>query len=186
MILKKLLMILLLGGLLLAPSFIAAQTVRIGVEGGYFMPSEQIFKDVYGSGGVCYGGNITFFVTSKISLEAGFNSYNQEGTVTNSTGKTTLGIQTIRLGGFYHFGNGKLVPRIGAGGIYSFVSEETPYGDFDDSGAGWFAGAGVDLQLSGSLYLGLEGLYQDTKITGDFGEVSIGGIVLLVNFKIGI
>lgn len=172
--------------LLWIPPGLSAQKLIFGIEGGYFMPSDSDLKDVYGSGGFLYGINGTLLITPNIAIEAGFNLFSIEGTITNSTENTTLGINNLRLGAFYNFGTGKLIPRVGAGMIYSMVKEENYFGQISESALGWFIGAGLDLRLGGSWLAGMEVIYHDVNMGGDFGDESLGGISLLFSFKLEI
>lgn len=150
------------------------------------MPGNTLFKDVYGSRGLCYGVNGAFFLGKSLSIQAGFNMYNADGTIPGSDEPTSLNLNTLRLGVFYHFDMKKFMPKIGAGAVYAMAKEENVFGEFSDSGTGFFAGTGFDYRLTGAFLIGAELLYHDAKIEGDFGDESIGGISLLLSLKVEI
>jgi len=172
--------------IVLCPPEAAAKIVTFGIEGGYFAPGSSIFKEVYGSGGLCYGVNGAFFLAKSVSIQAGFNMYHRDGTITGSDQSTTINLGTLRLGVFYHFDMKKLMPKIGAGAVYVWGKEENVFGEFSGSSTGFFAGTGVDYRLAGAFLVGAELLYHNAKVKGAFDDESIGGISLLLSLKVEI
>lgn len=171
---------------LLMPLETAAKNLMFGIEVGNFGPGNSDLTGVYGSGGLCYGINGTFFFTKSLSIFAGFNLFNADGTIPVIEADTSLKLNTLRSGVFYNINMKKFTPKIGAGAVYAMAKEENSFGSFSDSGIGWFVGAGLDFRLSGAFLVGLELLYHDAKIEGDFGEEFVGGMSMLLNLKIEI
>ena len=171
---------------LLIPATAQAKNLALGIEGGYFAPGNNMFTDVYGSGGFYYGVNGAFYLSDSLAIEAGFTMFHADGTILGTGDETSLNLNTLRFGLFYNFGMKKLTPKIGAGAVYAMAKEENTFGHSSDSGVGWFAGAGLDFRLTGVFLVGVELLYHDVEIEGDFGGESVGGISALFGFKVEI
>ena len=181
---KKLFIMSLLLTIILSPVQAPAKNLVFGIEGGYFTPGNSLFKDIYGSGGLCYGVNGAFFLTQNLSAQAGFDMYSADGTIPGTDNATSLKLSSLRLGVFYHFDMKKFMPKIGAGAVYAGVKETNVFGDFSDSGIGFFVGTGFDYRLTEVFLVGADLIYHGAKIEGDFGDESVGGISLLFSLKV--
>jgi opacity protein-like surface antigen len=163
----------------------AERKFTVGLEAGYFMPTDDDFNDIYGSGSV-FGLNAGYGITENIELLIGGNFYSGDAKTAVSNETVEISLITARLGVFYLFDMGKITPKVGAGIAYASVDEDTPFGNFTDSGIGWFAAAGVDMPLGKKLLVGAEILYSDITIEGDFGDQTVGGLTILVLVRMGL
>ncbi len=161
----------------------AEETFSIGVEGGYFVPADDDFNDIYG-GNMIFGVNLGVMLSSKLKLEVAGDTFSADSTTAITQQDINLSLMMVRLGGYYLFDMGEVTPKLGAGLSYTSLDEETPFGDFSDSGIGWFIGAGADMKLSEKIKFGVELLYNDVSISGDFGDESVGGFafVMILSF----
>lgn len=157
----------------------------IGIEAGYFFPSDEDFSDIYGSAPV-FGLNAGYCVNENLQLIIGGNIYSKSGATTITSETTDMSILTLRFGGYYLFKMESITPKVGAGIAYASVDEETPFGDFSNSKIGWFLAGGLDIPLSNILTGGVEVQYSDISISGDFGDQSVGGLSLLAIVRIEI
>jgi opacity protein-like surface antigen len=162
---------------------LADKNFKAGLEIGYFIPSDEDFSDIYG-GNVIFGVNLAYLLSPNLQLEFAGDIYSAEGKTEITEQTVELDLIKARLGGFYIFNVEGIKPKAGAGFAYCSVDETTPFGDFSDSGIGWFIGAGADMELADMLSAGLEIIYSDVNIEGDFGDQSTGGIAILINFTI--
>jgi len=156
---------------------------KIGLEGGYSAPTDETFKEIYGSGEVVFGINAALNLSSQIEAVVAVDFYNADGETILSVEPASIKNTYLRFGGFYHFGKGGIDPKVGAGMEICFVTENSVFGKFSDSGIGWFISAGVDFPF-GSKFIGsVEFLYSDITIEGDLGDQSVGGIKALAAIK---
>jgi hypothetical protein len=155
---------------------------HIGLEAGYFLPSNEDFSDIYGSGPV-FGLNAGLKITNSFELSLGAN-YFSKNALTAITGQDLdISIITTRLGVYYLFSMRTIIPRLGAGLVLCSVDENTPFGNYSKSKIGWYAAVGTDILLGDKFSIGGEIQYSDISIDGDFGSESTGGVTILVIFK---
>jgi len=164
---------------------LAERKFTIGFEAGYFMPTDDDFNDIYGSGSV-FGLNLGYGITKNIELLVGGNIYSGSGTTAVSNETVEISLITARLGVYYLLDMGKITPKVGAGLAYTSVDEDTPFGNFTDSGIGWFVAAGADMPLGEKILVGAEIQYSDITIEGDFGDQTVGGLSILVLVRMGL
>jgi|GEM_PF-3177398 len=153
----------------------AEKNFSVGVEAGYFAPSDEDISDIYG-GKFVLGANLAYLLSSNFRLQIAGDIYSAEGTTAITEQTVELDMVKLRLGGFYVFDLGDVNPRAGAGIAYCSVDESAAFDEFSDSGFGWFIAAGADMKISDSLSAGLEILYSDVNIEGNFGDQSTGGL----------
>ncbi len=165
---------------------VLAEKLTLGIEAGYFMPTDSDFNDAYGSGGMTYGVNAGYKFFEPISIQAAFDMYSGEGKTAITQQDISIDLKNLRIGGYYHFNLGKFLPRIGAGAVVSWIKEKDPFGGTNKTQFGWFAGAGLDIPVVKNFLASLDILYHDVKLTGDFGSEAIGGISILLGLKLGI
>jgi opacity protein-like surface antigen len=170
--------------LLASPARAGTRSFNLGVEAGYFGPNDSDFSEIYGSGGLTLGVNAAYRLLQKTSIQMGFNFFSADGKSALSEEDVSVNLKTLRVGGYYHFNLGKIVPRAGAGLAVTWFKESDPWGGTNKTKAGWFAGAGADVPIGQKFLAGLEILYKDIKIEGEFAAQSIGGLSLLLNFKV--
>lgn len=140
----------------------------VAVRGGYFAPSEAVFKDVYG-GGFAFGAEVTAQVWKGLSawIEAGVFSKNGKLTYTGET--TKVRITPFGLGFDYGFGRGRLRAYAGAGLITYDFRETNVIGDVSSGGLGWKARTGVTFRFA-------KRFFADARLSFSHGDVEPSGI----------
>jgi len=77
--------------LLLLSEIASAGDVIVKLNGSYFHPSDQAFKDIY-SGGVMYGGEVDIGIWKNLELWVGGSYFSKKGELTYTREKTRLKI----------------------------------------------------------------------------------------------
>ena len=160
--------------------------LSIGIEGGYFAPSDEDLKDLYGSGAFVFGGNIGYKIAQNWELISGVNFYSDKGKTTLTEETIELSLTHLRFGGYYHFNPAGLDPYVGLGLDVCWVSEVNPIRDFNDTSIGWFAGIGVETFFISDIKAALNVTYTDIKSEGDLGEISLGGFHFMFSLRMPI
>lgn len=163
-----------------------AKNLNFGVEAGYFGLNDSKAAELYGSGSKTFGVNAAYRFFKNVSLQTGFNFFSADGKTALSDEDIAINLKTLRIGSYYHFNLKKVKPKAGAGLAMTWYKEDDPFGGSDEWKTGWFVGAGLDIKVAKKFLAGLDLLYNDTKLSGEFGSQSIGGISLLLNLKLEI
>lgn len=181
---KKTLILTIMAMMVLCAMPAAAKNLNFGIEAGYFGAKDSDFSNAYGSGGTTFGINAGYRFLKNLSIGTGFNFYSADGTTALSEEAIGIDLKTLRIGGYYHFNLKKIRPRAGAGLTVTWVKEDDPFGGTDRAKAGWFVATGVDVPVGKTFLVGLELLYNDVRISGEFNSEAIGGVSLLLNLKL--
>lgn len=180
----KVLFILIITLLIVLPSVsIAKSKSRLGIEGGYFSIGDEDFEPLYGSGGFAWGFNAGYIISGRIEVAAAVNFYSADGATSIFEKNISIDINHLRFGLTYHLSRKDITPKVSAGLDYSWVKEDTPFGGFDNSGFGWFAGLGVEYMLAERLIIGTDIIYSSVLITGDLDDEDVGGFFAMLNIK---
>jgi opacity protein-like surface antigen len=142
---------------------------------GYFSPTEQIFKDVYGSS-FSYGGEVRATLWKGISIFFGVSVLSNKGKMTLLEEETKLTIVPIELGVLYKFSIKTINPYIGAGLGYHILSEESFLGKVTDNKLGFFGQAGVAINMMKAFVIDLNAKYNFCNAKPGEIEENIGGI----------
>lgn len=172
----------LLGG---AVPRLAAERFSLEVKGGYFLPTEKVFKDVYGSGPF-YGGEFDVKISGGLSLWVGADYYKKKGELTFTQEETTLTLKPISGGVRYSLGAGMLRPYVAVGVTYVKYREESVIGAVDEGDVGFLGQAGVRLRVASRFFLDVQARYSTCKakpvdVSSDLGGLH-AGLGLGINF----
>jgi hypothetical protein len=169
---KKILIALMIGSFALP-----AAAASFGVKAVYLMPSEQAFKDIYGSG-LMYGGEIGFRLHGPIGLWIDGMYYKGTGQLTYTKEDTTLTLIPIGAGLRYDFTTGPAVVYAGAGARYYSYKETNVLGTVTRGGAGFVVLAGVNLRIAKGFLVDVRAAYSSCKLTPADFTINVGGIEL--------
>lgn len=162
----------------------------LSVGAGMRNVSEDLFKDVYGSGGVSI--NVDFGMRITKSLEAFLHTdyFTIDGELTFTGEDTTLTIMPIELGARYLIPvnkecKTKLFPYIGAGVGYYMVKEENVIDTLESNKVGFFAEGGIRFYFAGSVFADLKLKNVFLKVENDQGDkVEAGGLAYMLGVGI--
>lgn len=164
------------------PVSLAARDISLGIYGGYFIPSDQDFKDIYGNS-YRIRGELDWKINRLFSLRAGTGYQSTTGDLTFTGEETVLQIIPIDLGLRFRFPIKRFIPYIGGAlGIY-FYREENPIGIVNDTAFGFLGEAGFLLQFTSKFDLDFRFKYDYFKAKPVDMEANLGGIHVLVGIR---
>jgi len=157
--------------------------IYVTVKGGYFLPSDDVFKDVYGSGPT-FGAETSIPLSGPLHAWAGFEFYSESGLTTISDEGTKVRIVPLYAGLRALFGQKSVRPYIGAAAAYFSFHEENPIGSVNDGGFGFLGQAGVMARLTGALWIDAFAGFRACTLRADVAEgeepseAKLGGLSL--------
>jgi hypothetical protein len=155
---------------------VSTASTRIVAKAKYFMPSEQAFKDIYGSG-TMYGGEIDIGIWQNFELCISGQSFTKKGELTFTEEETTLKILPVGIGIKYVHPVGGTVEIYGGIGInYYSYKEENPIGSVSTNKTGYFGTIGTYVKVVDGLFIDLFLDYSYCKIKPEELSVNIGGL----------
>ncbi|MCK7490714.1 MAG: outer membrane beta-barrel protein [Comamonadaceae bacterium] len=156
----------------------AAET-SITLKGGYFAPSDAVFRDVYG-GGLTYGVELAVPIAGVLRAWAGAEIFSKRGLTTESEETTKVTVVPLFAGLRCQFGGKSVRPYLGAAAAYFPFKENNPLGTASESGLGVLGQAGLIIGLGKSFGLDVHGGYRACTLTAgdeeDPIEASLGGL----------
>lgn len=170
--------------LLILAAFVLSSSTAWGtgfsltLKGGYFMPSDRVFKDVYGSGPV-FGAELAAPVAGGLHAWAGAEYFTKKGLLPVTEEETSTRIVPVFAGLRYHIGRSAVRPYLGAAAGYFMLHEENPLGTASRSGFGFLVRGGLLIKIAGPISLDLHGNYSNATIKTDDPdplEAKIGGL----------
>ena len=130
--------------------------VRIGASGNYYIVTDSVFRDAYGSGGLMVGGTVTLEIMKKLNLLVEANMIKLNGQMTISKEDIAFSLTPIGVGArFLLSDNGNFRPYAGAGADLCLYKETLPprFGDSSGSTVGLHGEVGAYFELGLRLYV---------------------------------
>ena len=140
--------------------------VTATLKGGYFAPTNEVFRDVY-SGGAIFGLDLAVPVGGVFRVWAGADLFSKTGALTLSEDETKVRIVPLYVGLRCEFGRTGLRPYIGAAAAYFMFHEENVLGTVSDGGIGFLTQAGVLLRIGGPVWLDVHAGYRGCTLKTD-------------------
>lgn len=155
----------------------------IKIKAGYFVPSDETFREIYG-GGPVYGAEFGFPVWNNVILWMGGESFYKKGKLTYTGEETELSLLPIGGGLKYIVeAGGNLNFYGGAGLFYCQTEEKNPIGEVSDGGIGYEGMVGSFLRISGGLLIDLCLDYSYCKMKPADYSVDTGGLELSLGLR---
>jgi len=148
------------------------------LKAGYFMPSDRVFRDVYG-GGPAFGGEVAIPLAGPVQLWAGADIFGKTGHLSVSEEETKVRITPLYAGLRAEFGKTGIRPYFGAAAAYFLFHEVNLLGTVGESGLGFLTQAGILARLGGSLWLDVFAGFRACTLRADADdplEARIGGL----------
>ncbi len=153
----------------------------VTIKGAYFLPSNDVFKDVYGSG-LAFGAETSIPLSGPLHAWAGFEFFSRSGLTTISEEETKVRIVPFYAGLRALFGQKSVRPYIGAAAAYFSFHEVNPIGSVSDGGFGLLGQAGVMARLTGALWIDAFAGFRACTLRADVAdgeeplEAKLGGL----------
>jgi len=152
-----------------------ATDLMIELKAHYLSPSEQAFKDIYGSG-VMYGGELSVGVWKGLEIWFGGSYFSKKGELTYSKEETKLEIIPLGGGVKYRLLSGSLALYIGLGLNYYQYKETNPIGDVSKGGLGYIGKIGSYVKVIKGLFIDIYANYSYCKMKPADFDINIGGL----------
>jgi len=151
------------------------QDFWVGFSVGQFNPTDQMFKELYGSGmqwRIVIGADILKW----LSLWMDTVNLKKTGELTVTKEESQLKASYLNAGIRFKFPLKKFVPFLGGGvGVVSY-HEENPIGKARDKDGNFFGEAGLSWKMSKLFHIDFRVLYNWCQIRPELLKVNIGGI----------
>lgn len=180
--------------ILLLSEFGFGQGFQIGTSAGYFSMKDSRHKEVYNSGGIIYGINLSYGVFEWMEIRGEFGLFHQKGYLTFTQEETKLNLIPGVLGVRAFLLKKKIKPYLGLGGHMFYYREVLPdrMGDATGSAVGAHIEGGAYYNFTSGLYADLTvryiiGTRVNVDIVGydDYGKpekVSLDGFQVRLGF----
>lgn len=161
--------------LLLLSSPAQAKEVFFKLTGAYFLPAEQAFKDVYGSG-LSWGGEAVIYVWKNVGLWLGGSYFGKKGRLTFTQEETN--VRVLPLGAGIKLKTSSENPGLysGLGLRYNSFKESNPIGDASKAGLGVVIMIGGVIRILKQVALDLSVEYSYCKMKPADFTINIGGL----------
>jgi opacity protein-like surface antigen len=157
-------------------------SLRIAASLDYYSIQDSIYKDVYGSSNLMFGGSLSYEAIKKLEVRAEANYFLDKGRMTATKEELKFRLVPIVLGVRFRVLDRKLSPYLGAGiGSYSY-KEYYPerLGNASDSTAGYHLEAGCYYNLVSRFFMDFNMRYIKADAKAFDKTARLGG------FRIGI
>lgn len=143
----------------LAPKVLAVALgfqAKVGLYINYYAISDSIYRDLYGSGNLMFGGSISLEMIRKLEIRAEGNYFRDKGKMSVTEEELTFTINQIIVGiRFRVFESKKFSPYLGAGVDFFSYKENYPdrFEDVSDSTTGFHIEVGNYYNLAPRFHL---------------------------------
>lgn len=156
-------------------------SVMLEATGSFFSPSDQAFKQIYGSG-YYFGGEITLAIVKGFGIWVGASFYSKDGLTTFTQEPTKIKIMPIYGGIKFRVPEARVSPYVGLGVGYFSYTEESGIGSVKKGDIGYLGQVGIVVKLFGPLILDVKGSYSYCKAQPENVEANLGGFQGIVGF----
>jgi hypothetical protein len=146
----------------------------VQAKGMYFNPTDDAFKEIYGSG-FMYGGEIGFGIGKGVELWVDGMYFGKTGETTLTREETKLTLFPLSGGVKAKFDFGVFNLYVGGGVSYFQYKETSSIGEVRENKWGWMIRAGTYIDITYFFFLDLQATYNYTKFTTEDLEVNLGG-----------
>ncbi len=161
--------------LLLLFSLAQAKEVVLKLTGGFFLPAEQAFKDVYGNG-LVWGGEAVAYVWKNVGLWLSGGYFGKKGRLTFTQEDTN--VQILPWGGGVRLKTSSENPGLygGLGLRYNAFKESNPIGEASKGGLGVVVMMGSVMRVLRGVFFDLSIEYSYCKMKPADFTINIGGL----------
>lgn len=136
------------------------------LKGGYFIPSDSVFREVY-SGGPVFGADLAVPIVGVLQVWGGAELFSRTGSTTLTEDETKVSIVPLYLGLRLEGGKKSLRPYLGVAAAYFLFSEKNVLGSISESGFGYLAQAGLLARLGGPVWIDVHAGYRGCTLRTD-------------------
>jgi hypothetical protein len=169
--------ILILCGILIFPSLSYSRAFKVGGLLSYYSVADSLFKDLYGTGTLMFGGSLAYDVLPRLEIRGEISYFKDQGTTSLTQEKIELSIIPLVLGVRYSgFDFDRLSLYLGIGlGSYRY-EEKARIGDTSGSTLGYHAEGGLYFFLSGKVHFDVFVRYVKATAEPYDEKIELGGL----------
>lgn len=140
----------------------------------YFQPSEQDFKEIYGSG-MMYGAELSVILWEWIEFWASGDYFSRKGKLTVSGEDTELQIIPVYGGLKFRFPTEKINPYFGFGVGYFNYKEKNPIGTVENGDMGYIGQIGCIFEMTEGFIFDIHAAYSHCTVMPKNVKANLGG-----------
>jgi len=167
--------LILIGMICLFWTYTEALELEILLRGGYFQPSDENFREIYG-GGLAYGGELNLRVSSNWWLCVGLDYFSRTGQLTFTKERTELTIIPLGMGLAYFQSLHPAEVYLALGWHYFKYKESNPIGMAEKGSSGVTLEPGILLVVFRGLRLRVFFRYSYYRLQPADYRINIGGL----------
>ena len=161
-------------------SSLQASYLYIGLSGGLFYPSEEVFREIYSSGAQ-FGGELVYTFWYNYGLFLRGSYFQRDGQLSFTKDKTTVKILPLIIGFRYHVTGRRVSGFLDLGlGLFHF-DEKNPLGQATVNKLGYAISSGLNIFIYQGFYLGGRLDYTYCQVKPFELAAQIGGLNLGLN-----
>ncbi len=173
-------MFLLISSIVFGISNAKISSIRLGTA--FFIPSDKIFKDLYG-GGLQHGIEVTFDTWKNAKAWLACRYFSKMGLLSYTKEESHLKIVPLELGLMYIFTNSVVSPYMGIGCSVNFFNEYNPAGSVQDIRFGYLGQAGLLIKLLRKCSLDIKVIYSQCKVKPAQIKADISAVAIFIGAK---
>jgi opacity protein-like surface antigen len=155
--------------------------VKIGASAGFYTPSDETFREIYGEADVIYGLRLGVKIWNGFYFMVAGQQYKKFAETTYLGDITRITINPLHFAVRYTMPYGTMNPYLEASYLHVFFVERADFSvaaDPDEtksSGGGYGLGAGIEFQLSKRLIVDVGINFSSAIVSPNEVEVNLGG-----------
>lgn len=161
---------------LLIPGVLSSKSFIVEVKAGYFNPSDDMFKDIYG-GNTSIGAELALLLNDWLGVWVDFRTFNNDGKLTYTGEDTEIKLTAISFGAKYILKVGKKFDFYGGLGLeHNKFNEKNVLGEVDESKTGILLKLGSYFKISKHFFADIFINYSTCKMKPMNFEFNVGGL----------
>ena len=152
-----------------------AEGFSITAKGGYFAPSDSIFRDIYGNG-MSWGGELGFRLSRRLAVWAGADYFSRSGKLVFTQEETRIRIVPLTAGLKFEFPVSRLRPYAGLGIGYFRYKETNSIGTVEKGDIGLCGRIGLLIKLGSAFFVDVQGTWTSCQVQPIEVKANLGGI----------
>jgi hypothetical protein len=149
----------------------------IGGMFGYYSVMDSLYKNIYSSGNIMYGGFVSIGVMHRFELRGDVNYFKDSGKTSLTGENTNFSLVPVTVGVRVKIINENIFrPYLGAGVSLGFYNEKARIGDVTDTTVGFYIEGGNYFVIGESFHIDLYLRYINSNAKSFDETIKLGGI----------
>jgi hypothetical protein len=176
-----------LSALLVLLPAVEAAAARLSFRAGasYFLPSDKVFRDIYG-GGTSYGAELALSLGRRWEAWLSASLFQKTGRLTFTGEETEIRLIPVLAGARFFFARARLQPYLGLGAGYISYNETSPLGRSVGGSLGLVGQAGFIVAATSWLSLNARLSYSYGRTNPEGLAADLGGLEVSLGLGFGL